>query len=118
MNKKSFGKQLQKYRERAGYSQEYLAEKIECSSIFISYIERGVKSPSLDTLIKLSNALDVSIDLLLGKELSHYNSERLKYIGEQLLKLPNQQQQRFLDIMESAVFVELNYFFEKGPLDL
>ena len=56
MNRKSFGKQLQKYRERAGYSQEKLAEKIECSTIFISYIERGVKSPGLDNLIRLANA--------------------------------------------------------------
>lgn len=52
MDKKSFGKQLQRYRERAGYSQEALAELVECSTIFISYIERGEKSPSLDTLIK------------------------------------------------------------------
>lgn len=42
MNRENFGKQLQKYRERAGYSQEKLAEKIECSTIFISYIERGI----------------------------------------------------------------------------
>ena len=48
MDKKAFGKQLQLYRERAGYSQEALAEQIECSTIFISYIERGEKSPSLD----------------------------------------------------------------------
>ena len=52
MDKKAFGKQLQLYRERAGYSQEALAEQIECSTIFISYIERGEKSPSLDTLVK------------------------------------------------------------------
>ena len=43
MNRKSLGKQIQKYRERAGYSQEKLAEIIECSTIFIFYIERGVK---------------------------------------------------------------------------
>ena len=46
MDKKMFGKQLQKYRELAGYSQEDLAEKADCSTIFISYIERGQKSPS------------------------------------------------------------------------
>lgn len=31
MNRKSLGKQIQKYRERAGYSQEKLAEIIECA---------------------------------------------------------------------------------------
>ena len=37
MDKKAFGKELQKYREQAGYSQETLAECVGCSSIFISY---------------------------------------------------------------------------------
>lgn len=86
MDKKAFGKQLQRYRERAGYSQEALAEQIECSTIFISYIERGEKSPSLDTLVKLANALDISVDILLGKELKNYTSEKLKYIENQLKK--------------------------------
>ena len=45
MDKKALGKELQKYRERAGYSQETLAEVINCSAIFISYIERGVNLP-------------------------------------------------------------------------
>ena len=87
MNRKSLGKQIQKYRERAGYSQEKLAEIIECSTIFISYIERGVKSPGLDKLMKIANALDVSVDILLGKDLASYNTERLKDIEQQLKKL-------------------------------
>lgn len=36
MNRKSLGKQIQKYRERAGYSQEKLAEIIECSTMYIT----------------------------------------------------------------------------------
>ena len=65
MDKKAFGKELQKYREQAGYNHETLAECVGCSSIFISYIERGVKSPSLNTLISISNTLNVSVDILL-----------------------------------------------------
>lgn len=114
MDKKSFGKQLQRYRERAGYSQESLAEQIECSTIFISYIERGKKSPSLDTLVKLANALDVSVDILLGKELKNYTSEKLKYIESQLKNLPSLEQQKILDIMDSVVTIELNYHNKKG----
>lgn len=113
MDKKSFGKQLQRYRERAGYSQEALAELVECSTIFISYIERGEKSPSLDTLIKLANALDISVDILLGKELKHYTFEKLKYIEEQMKNLPASDQQKILDIVDSVVAIELNYHNEK-----
>lgn len=111
MDKKAFGKQLQRYRERAGYSQEALAEQIECSTIFISYIERGEKSPSL---VKLANALDISVDILLGKELKNYTSEKLKYIENQLKNLPSLEQQKILDIMDSVVAVELSYHNEKG----
>ena len=114
MDKKSFGKELQKYRERAGYSQENLAEYVDCSAIFISYMERGIKSPSLDTLVKLSNVLGVSADILLGRGLKEYSSEKLKYIENRLKVLPEQEQQRILDIMDSAITIELEYFCEKG----
>lgn len=113
MDKKAFGKQLQRYRERAGYSQETLAEKIECSSIFISFIERGKKTPGLDTLVKLANALGISVDILLGKELNNYTFERLKDIEGQLKMLPSLEQQKILDILESIVAVELDYHGKK-----
>lgn len=109
MDKKCFGKQLQKYRERAGYSQEKLAEKIDCSTIFISYIERGVKSPGLDTLIRLANALDISVDLLLGSELLSYNFTKLRDIEKRIQMLPELEQLKLLDILDSIISVELKY---------
>lgn len=112
MDKKAFGKHLQKYREKAGYSQELLAEKIGCSTIFISYMERGEKSPSLNTLIKLSNVLNISADILLGNESSHYNSEVLKNISKRLNTLPPKDQKRILDVFESIISIELNYYKE------
>lgn len=114
MDKKSLGMQIRKYRERAGYSQEKLAEIIECSTIFISYIERGVKSPGLDKLIKIANTLDVSIDLLLGKKLVNYNLERLKDIEHQLKNLPENEQLKILDTIDSIISIELYYNKQKG----
>ena len=114
MDRKAFGKQLQRYREQAGYSQEALAEKIGCSNIFISNIECGKKSPSLDTLINLANTLDISVDILLGKELKNYTSEKLKIIEGQLNKLPSLERQKVLDIIDSVIAVELNYHNKKG----
>jgi transcriptional regulator with XRE-family HTH domain len=35
---------------------------------YISHIERGVKTPSLHALIRLADALGVSMDWLLGRE--------------------------------------------------
>lgn len=109
MDKKSFGKRMQKYREMLGYSQEALAETVGCSSIFISYIERGEKSPSLDNLIKLANALDISTDILLGGELLSYNSARLYQLEKKLKKLPVPEQEKILNILEYIISLETNH---------
>lgn len=113
MDKKALGKELQKYRERAGYSQETLAEIIDCSAIFISYIERGVKAPSLDTLIKLANALDISIDILLRKDVQQSIPLKLVDIEKQLQCLPYHVQQKILDIIDATISIEIDYYFEE-----
>ncbi len=110
MDKKAFGKRLQYYREQAGYSQEALAESIECSAIFISYMERGEKSPSLNTLIKLTKALNIPVDILLGNELENYASEKLKYIEKQLKTLLPQTQDKIFDMIDAIISVEIKYF--------
>jgi transcriptional regulator with XRE-family HTH domain len=48
-------------RKEAGFSQEKLAEKADLSAIFISRIERGVESPSLDNLVKIARALGARV---------------------------------------------------------
>lgn len=113
MDKKLFGKQLQKYRELAGYSQEDLAEKIDCSSIFISYIERGQKAPSVNTFIKLVNTLNISADILLGKEVKNYTSEKLKDIEKRLSSLPLKERQRLFDVIDAVIAIELDYYNEQ-----
>ncbi len=54
-------------RRLAGLSQEKLAEKADLSTVFISRIERGKESPSVDNLAKISRALGVRVrDLVEG----------------------------------------------------
>jgi len=114
VDKGLFGIQLQKYRELAGYSQEDLAEKVDCSTIFISYIEHGQKSLSLKTFIKLVNALNVPADVLLGNEIVNYTSEKLKHMINRLDILPAKERQRILDIMDEAITIELKYYEGQG----
>ena len=54
-------------RKMAGLSQEKLAEKSDLSTVFISRVERGIESPSIDSLVKIARALDVHVrDLVSG----------------------------------------------------
>ena len=69
-----FGERLHSRRTTLSFTQEYVANKIGISLRFYQMVERGEKSVSLDTLIRLSKVLTVSIDyLLFGEVLSLEN---------------------------------------------
>ncbi len=57
--KKSFGKNLQKYRKYRGLTQEQLAELIGVDVTSISSIETGKYFPSADNLCKLTDVLQL-----------------------------------------------------------
>lgn len=59
------GKRITKYRHAQRLAQAQLAEEIFCSPSYISHIERGVKTPSLEILVKIADVLQVTIDQLL-----------------------------------------------------
>jgi len=63
-------KTLRKLREAKGLSQEKLARLADVANNTIIKIEAGKnQNPTLDTLKKISKALDVSVDEFLGKYL-------------------------------------------------
>ena len=66
LNYKIIGKSIKQARKRKKLSQETLAEIIDKSSSYISYIETGKKHLSLETLVDIANALEVSADELLS----------------------------------------------------
>lgn len=54
-----FGKRMRKFRRNKDLTQEKLAELVGVSVDFISLIERGLSSPSFETIQKLSEILEV-----------------------------------------------------------
>jgi len=66
--KPSFGRRLREARDLRQLSQAELAEKARIPVAMISHFETGVRgSASADNLVKLANALEVSVDYLLGR---------------------------------------------------
>ena len=60
-----FGMRLRTERERQKLTRIALANKVGSKQDYIAQLERGDKSPSMNTLIKILNALDVSADSLI-----------------------------------------------------
>ena len=65
-----FGDRLRKLRKERKLTQKELATLIGVKNSVISFYEVGDRMPSLEALIKLSKALRISTDVLLGIEKS------------------------------------------------
>lgn len=68
---KEIGLRIRNEREKLGLSRERFAEIVGLSSYYIGQIERGDRNMSLDSLIKISTSLNISIDYIL-KGYTHY----------------------------------------------
>ncbi|MBQ6815746.1 MAG: helix-turn-helix transcriptional regulator [Clostridia bacterium] len=63
-----FGDRLRKLRKERKLTQKELAALVGIKNSVISFYEVGDRTPSLEALIKLSKALRISTDVLLGIE--------------------------------------------------
>ena len=90
MNLVEIGGRIKVYRKNIGISQEKLAEMIFVSPHYIYEIERGMKAMSLETLINMSAALNLSTDyILFGDQVNNSIS-----LSEQLNNLNDEQRVR------------------------
>ncbi len=92
--KELLGARIKELRKAKGLSQDELSEKINIDPKHLSRIEVGKSYPSLDTLEKTANALNVEIKELFefmhlsrGKELTDSISKLLKEADEDNLRL-------------------------------
>ena len=68
------GKRIKQYRLEKQLSQEELGARIGVTRKHLSKIELGNRAPTLDLLILIANALEVSADDLLAKDLNKNSS--------------------------------------------
>ena len=75
--KRVLGRRIASLRKQAGLTQSDLAERLEVSDNFVGQIERGLKAPSLENLVRVANVLKVEV------------SELFRIKGSQLPDLPH-----------------------------
>jgi len=71
LNHNEIGLRIRQERDKLGLSREKFAELVGLSAFFIGQIERGDRKMSIDTLVAISDILNVSVDYLLFG-LTHY----------------------------------------------
>jgi transcriptional regulator with XRE-family HTH domain len=55
----AFGKVLREARQTRGMSQEHLAQESDLDRTFISLLERGLRQPSLSTILQIAQTLQL-----------------------------------------------------------
>ncbi|SDE03553.1 Helix-turn-helix [Paenibacillus sp. CF095] len=92
---------IRKLRTEQGLTQQALADEIGSSFSFVGRVERGESNVTLETIIKISNALKIEFfDLMsLGKK---QDSEDILAIHALLLKRSEKEQRKALNILKEV----------------
>ncbi len=88
MDYETLGKNIRKIRLLRGMRQEDLAEKCDCSHSHIGHIENHRGIPSLEMVVNIANALDVTVDQLLSSSYKNPEIVYLREIAERIEKYP------------------------------
>ena len=100
----AIGKRIAILRKKRDITQEQLAEKTDLSNVYISHIENSRSIPSLETLMKVCSALDVTPDEILLGTKQDMENYLLSDIQQKLLHCSPRQRRlvdRFIDLLLS-----------------
>lgn len=108
MDYKRLGERIREERLRLHLTQAQLAEAVDISNTYMGAIERGERSLSLDTLVRLVNRLGVTVDYLLTDAVSDSDSN----IIEQFKQIIDQQPLKYKQMAISVLRTIFAYLTE------
>ena len=87
------GKTLKDIRKSNGYTQEESAEKIECSTRYISDIEQDRSKPSYEVLIRICNSFNIGMNEIFSEylKITGNREENLSLVGFNKLSEKNKE---------------------------
>ena len=74
------GFKIREARKKLGMSQDALAEKLGVSKVTICWYETGERTPNLKHFLELSDILNLSLDEMVGREVSVISEEDDEYV--------------------------------------
>jgi transcriptional regulator with XRE-family HTH domain len=99
----NIGGRIASLRKAKSWSQEDLAKQIDSSRVMIGKYEREVNLPSIEVIVKLAKAFDVSADFLLGEgQNATYDKDMLKRLDD-LEDLPIEEKLRIFHYIDLII---------------
>lgn len=101
------GERIRFLRKKMGLNQEQLAELARLNRVTIAKYESGKVEPGAQALTRIADALEVTVDELLGRDTQtgEAQSEAPKTLEARIVsfgmdKLPQEERQKILDILQ------------------
>lgn len=111
MDYKRLGKRIREERQRLGLTQAELAEDINISDTYMGAIERGERSLTLDTLVRLVNRLGVTVDYMLADSVMDNDSNILEQFKQIIDCQPLERKQMAINVLRTIFS-----YFEKDDM--
>ncbi|WP_294467718.1 helix-turn-helix domain-containing protein [uncultured Ruminococcus sp.] len=99
------GNRIRKTRMNCGITQERLAEMVDISTNFMSLIENG-RNMSVETLVKIADALGVTVDYLLSDTMEVHSDKIMTQIAQNLSTLSDDEKLFFLNVIKQYKNIE------------
>ena len=96
------GQRIREARNAKGWPQTELSFRAGLNSAYVSHIETGKTKLALPTIVKIANALSVSVDELLCDSMTQTAHVYDRRIAEELKDCDNAELQAFLEIIQST----------------
>ena len=110
MDYKGLGRRIREERLRLHLTQAELAEAIDISDTYMGAIERGERSLTLDTLVRLVSRLGITVDYLLADSVADNDSNIMDQFKQIIDGQPLERKQMAINVLR-AIFT---YFGESG----
>ena len=103
MDTRLIGRRIQLMRKERGLTQEQLSQMVDLSPNYLSNVETGLKTPKLETLIEIMNALQCDANALLADVVNTTTAEESGLISKSLSELPLREQRRIKRVVEVLI---------------
>ena len=109
MDYKRLGIRIREERKKLNLTQAQLAEAIDISDTYMGAIERGERSLTLDTLVRLVNRLGVTVDYMLSDFVSDNDSNIMEQFKQITDGQPLERKQMAINVLRTIFS-----YFDKG----
>ena len=95
------GERIRQERLKLGLTQSKLAEDLDISDAYMGHIERGDRSLTLSTLIRLVNRLHVSVDYLLQEYIEETDDNIVNQFKQLIDNQSSEDKNMAIDILKT-----------------